>query len=117
MIRGGIIAFGVGLLAYATQVTAQLGAHPFWAASVVVWGGILAAGISFSPWPRNRFWRVGGLLALTLVSFALATEGKSAFAASYAEDGFAGQRWYFGWILTCAFALAFVQSLAVRRAT
>ena len=56
----------------------------------------------------------GGSLALMLLTYGAATWGKAAFAASYAENGFAGQIWYFGWIAAAAGATATIVSLLLR---
>lgn len=101
------------LLAFAGIATAldlpkQLGAHPGWSTRVI-WIGVpaglvlhsLSASISAS-----SIVRVIGFPVLTAFGYAIATIGKNRFTASYAEDVFAGQMWYFGWIATCAFVAA-----------
>lgn len=100
-------------LAYALNLTQTLGAHPWWSHTVVLIGlpiGVgMAAALGFS-----RLSRLGRILvtaALTGLGFGIATLGKARFAASYAEDAFAGQMWYFGWIATCALAAALCASL------
>lgn len=99
-------------LAHITGLPVLLGAHPWWADKVLVIG--LAAGIALAllaratGWPRGR--RGLALLIATGAAFALASYGKARFAASYAEDGFAGQMWFLGWIATCTCATATVAS-------
>ncbi|SLN67099.1 hypothetical protein TRL7639_03852 [Falsiruegeria litorea R37] len=91
----------------------QLGAHPRWSTKVI-WIGVpaglvlhaLGASISTSP-----VIRLISFPALTGIGYTIATVGKNRFAASYAEDTFAGHMWYFGWIATCAFAAAALISL------
>ena len=53
-------------------------------------------------WSLAPRWRAALLAAATLAAYRTATLGKAGFAASYAEDQFAGQMWYFGWIATAA---------------
>ena len=101
----------VAAVAYALNVPLALGAHPWWSQSVILIG--LPVGIALAA-------MLGGLTRLPLVarlvltaglaglSFAVATVGKARFAASYAEDVFGGQMWYFGWIATCALAIAVI---------
>jgi len=36
------------------------------------------------------------------------------FAASYAENAFAGQMWFFGWHAVCIFAMATIVTTAYR---
>ncbi|WP_171175956.1 hypothetical protein [Ruegeria sp. HKCCD8929] len=55
--------------------------------------------------------RLIGFGLLTVVAFGIAHFGKTRFAASFAEDALAGQAWYFGWIATCALAVALIASL------
>ena len=43
--------------------------------------------------------------------YALASIGKERFAVSYAEDRFAGQMWYFGWIALISSATALIAAL------
>ena len=102
------------LLAQASGVTRDLGAHPWWA-DRVIWIG-LAIGLGLAGFSRimrfGRFARVSGFALLTLVSIATATTGKARFVASYAEDVQSGQMWYFGWIGICALTAATLASLA-----
>ena len=106
------------LLAFAGIATALdlpklLGAHPWWSTKVI-WIGVpvglvlhaLSASVSTS-----LLVRLIGFPTLMAIGYAIATIGKNRFAASYAEDAFAGQMWYFGWIATCAFAAAALISL------
>jgi hypothetical protein len=53
-----------------------------------------------------------GLLVLGL-AIAAATYGKAQFAASFAEDSFAGRLWYFGWIGIAAGDAIIVAALAL----
>lgn len=102
------------LLAYATGLTQALGAHPWWA-DKAIWIGLgLGLLLSAILWGLrlSKTVRVVSLLGLTLAALATAYVGKTRFAASYAEDAFAGQMWYFGWIATCTCALAVLATVA-----
>lgn len=101
------------LLVSSTGLTQTLGAHPWWARSVV-WLG-LPFGLAIA-WLIRFFgfryrWRVIGTALFGAAAFIIATLGKSRFAASYAEDVLAGQFWHLGWVATCAFSVAFLTSL------
>ncbi|MXQ06327.1 hypothetical protein GQ651_00565 [Alphaproteobacteria bacterium GH1-50] len=99
----------IGLLEYA-------GAHPFWSGKVayigVPLGLILAWAIRRIGLSRGM--RLGLYLLGTVVLVAAASWGKSQFAASFAEDRFAGQVWYFGWIGAAMFATALLARLLSR---
>ena len=104
-----VIALAVTLCAAFLGVTKALGAHPFWATDIALIGsplGLVAA-ILFARLPR--FPVLVGFIILTAVSYAVAHYGKTAFAASFAEDELAGRFWFFGWIATTA---AFTASIA-----
>lgn len=103
---------GAGL-AYITGVTQTLGAHPWWADKVIWFGlglGLLLAAILWGLKLSTPL-RLTGLTVLGLAALGVAFSGKSRFAASYAEDAFAGQMWYFGWMATCTFALAILATV------
>ncbi|MBB5514411.1 hypothetical protein FHS89_000409 [Rubricella aquisinus] len=97
---GVAVAVGFGF----SGATATLGAHPFWAMDIGWIGGIAGAvaliGAFLSGVPR-RWLRLVAVLMLPLAGVSAAW-GKMRFAASYAEDAFAGQVWYFGWIAVAA---------------
>ncbi|WP_270727364.1 hypothetical protein [Shimia sp. Alg240-R146] len=105
----------------AIDTAKPLGAHPWWSQRTLLLGTpvglILAtlAGLKLRSMPLT----IAFALA-TVLAFALAKYGQTQFAASYAEDRFAGQLWYFGWIATgAAFAAtltAAVQAI-LRRST
>lgn len=78
-----------------------LGAHPWWAVKVGLWG----AGAGLTLWFALRLSGLKGaalfgVSALVLLSgIAMAWIGKMRFAVSFAEDTLAGRSWYFGWIV------------------
>ncbi len=96
--------------AYALNLPQSYGAHPWWSGTVILIGvpvGLLVA-LALTrlsiPKPAKMV-----LVALaTLSAMGIASTGKARFAASYAEDTFGGQMWYFGWIAICAFAAALI---------
>ncbi|WP_424975262.1 hypothetical protein [Dinoroseobacter sp. S124A] len=112
-------ALAVALLALANQIglPRTLGAHPFWATQVLWIGAPLGLVLALLATLRARP-GIGALagLALSGAAFWAATQGRIAFAASYAEDALAGQMWYFGWIaLTAGAALTLATLPALLR--
>ena len=110
-------AFIVILVAATAQVfglAERLGAHPWWADKVIWIGVPVGFGLAATAWilrlPRGM--RYLGFAGLTAAAFFVAQTGKLRFAASYAEDMFAGQLWYFGWIATCALAFATLATIS-----
>lgn len=99
-------------LVYALDLPKALGAHPFWSRTIVLIGtpiGMALAGAALFGL-KVRWQAAVGFAALTLVAMLVAAQGKADFAASYAEDRFAGRLWYFGWIAAAAMAAAAVTS-------
>ncbi len=110
------VTVGIGALGG----TKALGAHPFWAMQVTLIGAPI--GVVLAEFGALRLSHVtGGILfgLLTAAAWAVAHYGKTAFAASYAEDRFAGQLWYLGWIGVAVFFAAMLASMlrARRNAT
>lgn len=95
------------------DLPASLGAHPFWSDTVILIGlpiGLILAAVLAQT--RLTRWQSTAIVALFAgAAYLAATVGKARFAASYAEDGFAGQMWYFGWIATCALLAALIAAL------
>lgn len=97
--------------------TSTLGAHPFWAMQVafigagiaVVLGG-LAVVLNIRP-----TWLKLGTVIVAIAGFVSASWGKMEFAASYAENAFAGQAWYFGWIIGLAAIAMFIGAQGMAR--
>jgi len=116
MIRIGsslVLAALIVVFAARLGVTVGLGAHPSWAQSVALFAvvpGVVLALIAMR-WPRPGF----VLAALGAAGGGVAAwAGKAAFAASYAENGLAGQFWHAGWIVACAGAIAIVALVLAR---
>lgn len=74
-----------------------LGAHHFWDLTVALLGGPVAVPLLLIAMWRPLAGLSAGLLAAGL-GLGAAAWGKLAFAASYAENTFAGQCWFLGWI-------------------
>ena len=102
-----LTAFG-----YFSDLPKAFGAHPFWSQKLILIGAPigLILGLLF----RNIRYAVRATLFLTLslVAFVVASWGKETFTASFAEDVFAGQAWYFGWCATAIFSTALIFSFA-----
>lgn len=90
--------------ASALGLTEALGAHPFWAVKTGVIGsvlGLLAYGCL--RWAGLRPGRIALLGVVTLaLAVVAAIQGKSIFAASFAENALAGRFWFFGWFALMA---------------
>jgi hypothetical protein len=102
-------------VAYFAQLPVKLGAHPIWADHVLVIGaigGTLCAIVTLRIGYAKRILLFSGLATL---SAAAAYIGKTRFAASFAEDAFAGQMWYFGWHAICIFVVAATITGAYRK--
>lgn len=94
------------ILAAILGLSQSLGAHPFWSTQIALIGAPVGALLALILRYATRFQWSSALAALVLTGMALAmaTMGKTRFAASYAEDVQAGQLWYFGWIAVALFA-------------
>jgi len=105
------VTIGIGFFGW-TQI---LGAHPFWSAQVTLIGapiGVVLAGLAL----LRLTWLKGVVFfaVLTAAAFGVAHYGKTQFAASFAEDQFAGTLWYYGWIAAATFLAATVLSAVFR---
>ncbi len=101
--------------AYFLDLPKTFGAHPWWSQKVVLIGGGAGLAVAFvlNFLPIKAVIRVALFAGLAVFAYALATYGKTQFAASYAEDAFAGALWYFGWIGTpAALAAVFYTGIA-----
>lgn len=105
---GGVVAAALILGLGHGGLTQALGAHPFWAGKVTLIGAPLGVLLFWAGQAMGARWITAACALLALVSYAVAFQGKARFAASYAEDRFAGQLWFFGWIATAAFATVVV---------
>lgn len=82
------------------------GAHPFWSGQVLFIGGMIGiiAASAFAVFAIDLKLIIPLAIFDSLFFFGAVAAyfGKSAFAASYAENSFAGSAWYFGWIALAA---------------
>ena len=108
-----IFAALVVILAANSGLTESLGAHPFWAISVAWIGVPIGLVLALAAKTLQVAWLIRVLIFLICVSaaYTLAAVGKERFAASYAEDRFAGQIWYFGWIASTCAATALIAAI------
>lgn len=106
-------------LAVLFSLPQSLGAHPQWAITVILIGTpigiILAYALNAAKLPQPLCIAIGAVL--TAVAFFTARYGRAEFGASFAEDQFAGQLWYYGWITTSAGVALTLASLALHRNT
>lgn len=86
-------------------LSSWLGAHPFWATKVVYLGVAIGAVISIPLLfliQKNWFLSKIPVIVTAVVTLGIAAVtllyGKAEFAASYAENAFAGKVWYLGFI-------------------
>lgn len=98
--------------AYLFELPKLAGAHPFWSDTVILIGTPIGLILGLVTTRLPYTVRMIALAALLGTSIVAATFGKRAFAASYAENVFAGQVWYFGWIAVCISCAAFISSAA-----
>lgn len=108
---GLLLPLILAAFAVAFALPLGLGAHPQWATTVIWIGAPVGIGLGFATSRTPALPRAVLAAALTLAAFATARYGRAEFGASFAEDMFAGQLWYFGWIATCASAAFAASSL------
>jgi len=107
------LAAVVVLVAAYFGATQALGAHPWWAFDVALYGVVpgLVLTVVLSKLPRaGVYWAMFDLA----VSAGLVWWGKRGFVASSGDDSFAGSVWFFGWIAVCACAVAVLALTALR---
>ncbi len=99
-----VLVIGVSIAAHLGKFHVTLGAHPFWATKAVLIGTPigLAFALGLVRILGREKWLSAVFAVLMIGAFWVAYSGKIQFAASYAEDIAAGQRWFFGWIGFCA---------------
>ena len=112
-------AIALPLIAASIAVTmalpAQFGAHPKWAATVLLIGAPAGICLSYFFFAMRlpKVLRVIFSLDVAGAAYYVARDGQNAFSASVAEDKIAGQLWVFGWITVCAGCGAALASLAL----
>lgn len=103
--RTGVI-WGISLCFAALLPTAfallgwfvKLGAHPWWDVKTAVIGAAIGVVVMIAIAVLPVVPRLAIGLAVFFLAATCANYGKAQFAASFAEDAFAGKLWYFGWI-------------------
>ncbi|MFY0596707.1 MAG: hypothetical protein JXQ85_09775 [Cognatishimia sp.] len=112
-----LTTLGLALLAWLADIPTQFGAHPWWGQKVLMTGALigLALGVAVHWISKGHMVAAILLIATALVGFAVAKYGQTQFAATFAEDRFAGTLWFFGWHVTSAFAFAGITSLCLLR--
>ncbi|CUK06816.1 hypothetical protein Q8W25_03750 [Shimia thalassica] len=108
-----ILAAIVMALVVVFDVPTSFGAHPWWSTKSVLIGApigiviaVLATRLTISAMVRRITFAVA-----VVAAFGVAKYGGEQFAASYAEDAFAGKLWFFGWIATSAAVAAWLVTL------
>lgn len=104
---------GLAIL-WALDIPKDLGAHPWWSQNVILYGGPagVASALLMALTPIRLDIQLIAALGLTIAAVVIARNGGFAFAASYADDTAAGQRWFFGWITAAFGAGATMTTLA-----
>ena len=92
-----LITLLVVFVFYVADVTTLAGAHPQWALQLAVSGIVLGTGLAALILRVPFVLRTVALSVLAICAYVVARYGKGQFAASFAEDAFAGQLWFFGW--------------------
>lgn len=96
------------------QVPEMLGAHPWWAIKVIWIGLPIGVVLAFllAKIGLSKTLRIAVFVVAVIGAFYAATQGKTVFVNSYAENGLAGRFWYFGWIGTMVAVSGFIASIA-----
>lgn len=96
-----LIAAALMAVLIALDIARPLGAHPWWSQKTLLIGtpiGVILATLASPLSTATK--RLIVFALLTVAALFTAEYGQTQFAASYAEDAFAGKLWYFGWIAT-----------------
>jgi hypothetical protein len=109
ILYGLIAACLVCLLAY-FGVTQALGAHPWWAFDIALYGAVPGIVLAVGLASVTRFAVFFAAFDLAL-SGAIVWWGKQMFVAASGDNALAGQMWFFGWIAVCACAVAVIALL------
>ena len=109
-----VVGLAAAAVAYFFALPLKFGAHPFWSDQVVYWGAPIGVVVGLAATRFSDRAAFIGLVVLALASYAIAVYGKARFAASYAEDAFGGQMWFFGWHAVVIFAIAAIVVAATK---
>lgn len=110
----GLALAAAGVLAFVHGGASEaLGAHPFWSVRIGYIGiGVgLVLSLAAQGLGAGARGRAGMFAILLVAAAATAIYGKAGFAASFAEDRFAGTLWYYGWIGICTALFALIAAL------
>jgi hypothetical protein len=104
-----IVVAGIFLVLERFGAVTWLGAHPFWAKKTAYIGigiGVIVSLLTLITAKKanvTSIWLPIAFVVLTGVIAAITLlYGKAEFAASYAENGFAGRVWYIGFVALIA---------------
>lgn len=99
-------AWVIAAILFLLEAPLWAGAHPFWANQVLLSGVVLGTLLAVATVRIARRPAAIGFGLISTAAFFVAYYGKGRFAASFADDTFGGQLWYFGWHAFCIFAVA-----------
>lgn len=103
-----VVALGAPVLMAWQGVSVEWGAHPWWAMKTAIIGAGAGLGLGLVLYLLPKASGSFIALAFAFVAYATARYGGTEFAASYAEDAFAGRLWYLGWIAVAMGGSAFL---------
>ncbi len=106
MILGVLIGAAAAVLMWALDLPLALGAHPFWSTKVILYGAPIGVLLFLCAFRLRNLVTLLVFAALTIAAFLVAHQGKTVFAASFAENATAGKAWFYGWIATSALVTA-----------
>lgn len=112
MIFGLLGGVATAVMVWFLGLPLSWGAHPFWATKVIVYGAPVGLLVVMATHRLRHRTQILATMVMMGVTGAVAYQGKTIFAASYAENAFAGQAWFFGWIGLCAAVVALGGALA-----
>ncbi|UZD90026.1 hypothetical protein [Cognatishimia activa] len=112
-----LVTLGLAILAWFADIPKELGAHPWWSQQVLLTGALvgLVVGLILDRFLKGGLTAVLGLFIAATIGFGVAKYGQTQFAASFAEDAFAGQLWFFGWHVTSIMTFATIASASLLR--
>lgn len=110
-----IATVALAWLAHSMDLAKGFGAHPWWSQKIIASGAAigLTLAVLFSLIVKNQTVTTIFAALISVAAFGVAKYGQTQFAASYAEDAFAGKLWFFGWHATSAAIFATLALLAL----
>ncbi len=110
-----VLVVGAAAVGFGFDLPKALGAHPFWSDQVVLIGTPIGLILGLTSLRLPYAVRTITFLGLSALSAIAVYWGKTAFAASFAENVIAGRVWYYGWICLITFSAALLLSVAKRK--